>query len=90
MSPLSTAVLVSLFVLLRIADASPKPQGGSSGPQVYQPSGAFSQWSHIGCFQDGNPRTLSVGVNMNGDNTPENCIAECQSRGYSFAGVEYT
>lgn len=46
--------------------------------------------SQAGCYSDGtNARTLSAYSVSSSSNTPQTCLAACQSRGYYLAGVEY-
>ncbi|KAJ7635293.1 galactose oxidase [Roridomyces roridus] len=47
-------------------------------------------WSSIGCYTDGNPRTLTGATTVDTTNmTVENCIAFCDGQNFIFAGVEF-
>lgn len=49
------------------------------------------RWKYQGCYTDGNPRTLQgpYYVNATGMTGPQ-CIAYCDSKGYIYAGTEYS
>jgi iron transport multicopper oxidase len=49
-----------------------------------------ARYKYLGCFQDGNPRLLPKGYNIN-TTTMENgqCQGFCLAAGYIFAGTEY-
>lgn len=51
---------------------------------------APAAWTYHGCWTDQGDRQLG-GASYAADNmTPSTCIAFCESKGYSFAGVEYS
>lgn len=47
-------------------------------------------WQSLGCYSDGNVRTLGFGVNTDGPNTIESCTEACFNAGYPLAGAEYS
>jgi hypothetical protein len=50
-----------------------------------------SGWSYIGCLIDGGgTRILPAASQVVTTNTPQSCITFCTSRGYKFAGLEYS
>ena len=56
---------------------------------IFEPAAALPA-SRLGCYTDSSSsRTLPIAVAVT-DSTPEKCIAACESRGYGFAGVEYS
>jgi hypothetical protein len=81
------------------ATATPKSGCGATttvGPPIlpYQDM-AKSGWSYAGCAKDliGNVRTLPYAFRTSKINantmTNEDCIAGCESKGYTYAGTEY-
>ncbi|KAL0953189.1 hypothetical protein HGRIS_004443 [Hohenbuehelia grisea] len=52
--------------------------------------GTITPFKSLGCYTDTNDaRTLAALSFNNAIMTPEVCIAQCSSRGYAFAGVEF-
>ncbi|OCF78392.1 hypothetical protein I204_00332 [Kwoniella mangroviensis CBS 8886] len=47
-------------------------------------------WSSVGCIvDDQSDRALNGGAFTSTNNTVQNCVRNCASRGYAYAGVEY-
>lgn len=50
----------------------------------------FKPFVYSGCFEDGNPNTLSFRSDADSQNmTIEGCMAECKGNGFRYAGLEY-
>jgi len=71
-------------------------------PQIYAPpaaqtSGLPMNWQYKGCLQDNIPATQDANEILStfpyqvilANNTPTNCITQCQKYGYNAAGLEY-
>lgn len=92
MAPSIVQAAVSLlFVGSAWATSNSGVQGGVLVKRVEAPQVLPGTWKYQGCYTDGNPRTLSGptygdGVAMTG----ESCIDYCDTRGYAFAGTEYS
>lgn len=46
-------------------------------------------WTSLGCYSDGGPRTLTHGMAMANPTTIEECTSACFKAGYRFAGTEF-
>jgi glucan endo-1,3-alpha-glucosidase len=53
-------------------------------------SSSTPTWSSLGCYQDSSSRVLSSYSTTSSSNTPTYCQSLCSSKGYSFAGTEYS
>ena len=76
-------------IMIRQQESIPVVSGSKQKPKYY---GFFSTGQYLGCFIDavGN-RTLPHGVYENEKyNEPKKCIAECSSRGFAFAGLQFS
>lgn len=59
--------------------------------QLSVPATLPGQWQYEGCYTDIPGRTLTGGGYVNGTHmTAETCISYCQTRGFKFAGTEYS
>ena len=58
------------------------------GPTVYQAPKTGS--SLLGCYTDGEDRTLTGPMTTSNSMTPASCVGWCKDQGYSYAGLEYT
>ncbi|OAL39094.1 hypothetical protein AYO20_01412 [Fonsecaea nubica] len=73
------------------------PQSGCGAPTTITPSNTtfFTDltskgWSYMGCGTDNYfNRVLTGASQSNGQMTNENCVAFCESKGFSIAGSEY-
>ncbi|KAJ4522451.1 hypothetical protein HRR83_003585 [Exophiala dermatitidis] len=73
------------------------PQSGCGAPTKITPSNAtfFTDltskgWSYTGCGTDNYYNRILTGANQANDQmTNENCVAFCESKGFSVAGTEY-
>ncbi|KAF9516439.1 hypothetical protein BS47DRAFT_1441245, partial [Hydnum rufescens UP504] len=65
--------------------------GAGNRIMIYTSASALpSGWSALGCYTDAvSNRALASFSNSSSTNTPNSCIANCVSLGYSLAGVEY-
>ena len=52
-------------------------------------SAATPTWSALGCYSDSSSRTLTGTSTTSTSLTYAFCQSYCQTRGYSYAGVEY-
>ncbi|KAF5348257.1 hypothetical protein D9756_010540 [Leucocoprinus leucothites] len=69
--------------------AAPAPRAAPAPPAA--PS-KIGNWVSLGCWTDavnGAPRSLSVGMGVNGPMTDELCTAACFQNGYPLAGTEF-
>ncbi|KIO30744.1 hypothetical protein M407DRAFT_38550, partial [Tulasnella calospora MUT 4182] len=49
-----------------------------------------SGWSYTNCYTDSaSARLLSTMIYSSSSNTQDKCVAQCNSKGYVYAGVEY-
>ncbi|CAP60434.1 uncharacterized protein PODANS_1_7300 [Podospora anserina S mat+] len=75
---LLSSLLAASFVTLSLA-------------QLSVPATLPGQWQYEGCYTDIPGRTLTGGGYVNGTHmTAETCISYCQTRGFKFAGTEYS
>lgn len=79
---LSLAV-VSALATVAVARSVPLQ---SSNAQVKR---APAEWTYNGCWSDEGDRQLGGASYAADDMTQETCISFCESKGYSFAGMEY-
>ena len=47
-------------------------------------------WKYLGCATDGSPRTLEDERETMADLTVEKCVDYCQSKGFPYAGMEFS
>lgn len=59
----------------------------SASPTTSLPAG----WSSLGCTPDnsGSGRVLTGSYSEANNQTPQSCLASCQSKGFTYAGLEY-
>lgn len=47
-------------------------------------------WSRLACYTDSVPHRILKGLSIvSASNTPARCISTCQSKGFTYAGVEF-
>jgi hypothetical protein len=74
------------------------PQSGCGAPTTFSPSTAtfFTDitdqgWSYVGCGTDNYYSRILTGASQSNDQmTNEACAAFCESKGFAFAGTEYS
>jgi glucan endo-1,3-alpha-glucosidase len=62
----------------------------STSSSAASSASASAAWQSLGCTSDSSTNRVLVGSYMDsGSQTPQLCIASCQSKGYTYAGLQY-
>ena len=82
-SPTSTSTRTS-------TTPSPSPSATSTVPAMSASPSVPAGWSSLGCTSDSSVARVLVGsYSESGSQTPQLCMAKCQSQGYIYAGLQY-
>lgn len=69
---------------------SSTPSATSTTPILSASPSTSASWESLGCTSDSSVNRVLVGsYSESGSQTPQLCMAKCQSQGYTYAGLQY-